>query len=156
MANSTGCGPLIRWLPFSKWLFRKSKSPIFCWDYLVKAHQKHKYSFGLRLPGFTSLLLWFCYLGEFSSHSATSCTPPSTIPLGRPSAPAPSIQYHASSLDWWFVSYMILYMFFYSFLFLLCVSLCVISDVISISQILSLYMFKQLFNLPIDLDVGCI
>ena len=37
--------------------------------------------------------------------------PPRTIPLGRPSAPAPSIQYHASNLDWWFVSYMILYMF---------------------------------------------
>ena len=25
---------------------------------------------------------------------------PHTIPLGRPSAPAPSIQYHASNLDW--------------------------------------------------------
>ena len=34
-----------------------------------------------------------------------------TIPLGHPSAPAPSILYHASNLDWWFVSYMILYMF---------------------------------------------
>ena len=31
--------------------------------------------------------------------------------LGHPSAPAPSIQYHASNLDWRFVSYMILYMF---------------------------------------------
>ena len=37
--------------------------------------------------------------------------PPHTIPLGHPSAPAPSIQYHASNLDWRFVSYMILYMF---------------------------------------------
>ena len=36
---------------------------------------------------------------------------PRTIPLGCPSAPAPSIQYHASNLDWQFVSYMILYMF---------------------------------------------
>ena len=36
---------------------------------------------------------------------------PCTIPPGRPSAPAPSIQYHASNLDWRFVSYMILYMF---------------------------------------------
>ena len=26
--------------------------------------------------------------------------PPHTIPLGHPSAPAPSIQYHASNLDW--------------------------------------------------------
>ena len=31
--------------------------------------------------------------------------------LGHPSAPAPSILYHASNLDWRFVSYMILYMF---------------------------------------------
>ena len=44
-----------------------------------------------------------------------SCTPshlpPRTIPLGHPSAPAPSILYHASTLDWRFVSHMILYMF---------------------------------------------
>ena len=37
--------------------------------------------------------------------------PPSTIPLGHPSAPAPSILYHASNLDWRFISHMILYMF---------------------------------------------
>ena len=37
--------------------------------------------------------------------------PPYTIPLGHPSAPAPSILYLASNLDWQFVSYMILYMF---------------------------------------------
>ena len=37
--------------------------------------------------------------------------PPHTIPLGRPSAPAPSIQHHASNLDWRLVSHMILYMF---------------------------------------------
>ena len=37
--------------------------------------------------------------------------PPRTIPLGHPSARAPSIQYHASNLDWWLVSYMILHMF---------------------------------------------
>ena len=37
--------------------------------------------------------------------------PPRTIPLGHPSAPAPSILYHTSNLDWQFISYMILYMF---------------------------------------------
>ena len=36
--------------------------------------------------------------------------PPHTIPLGHPSAPAPSILYPASDLDWQLVSYMILYM----------------------------------------------
>ena len=40
-----------------------------------------------------------------------SLFPPRTIPLGRLSAPAPSIQYSVSNLDWRFVSYMILYMF---------------------------------------------
>ena len=29
-----------------------------------------------------------------------SLRPPRTIPLGHPSAPAPSIQYRASNLDW--------------------------------------------------------
>ena len=37
--------------------------------------------------------------------------PSHTIPLGHPSAPAPSILYQASNLDWRFVSHMILYMF---------------------------------------------
>ena len=41
----------------------------------------------------------------------SSLLPPRTIPLGRPGAPAPSIQYHASNLDWQLVSYMILHMF---------------------------------------------
>ena len=40
-----------------------------------------------------------------------SLLPPHTIPLGHPSAPAPSIQYHALNLDWQFISHMILYMF---------------------------------------------
>ena len=33
------------------------------------------------------------------------------IPLGHPSAPAPSTLYHASNLDWQFISYVITYMF---------------------------------------------
>ena len=37
--------------------------------------------------------------------------PPHTIPLGHPSAPAPSFLYPALNLDWRFISYMILYMF---------------------------------------------
>ena len=43
---------------------------------------------------------------------STPLTPPSPYhPSGHPSAPAPSIAYHASHLDWWFITYMILYMF---------------------------------------------
>jgi len=41
----------------------------------------------------------------------SSLLPPHTIPLGRPSAPAPSILYHVSNLDWRLISYMILYVF---------------------------------------------
>ena len=41
----------------------------------------------------------------------SSPLPPCTIPLGRPSAPGPSIQYRASNLDWRFVSHIILCMF---------------------------------------------
>ena len=37
--------------------------------------------------------------------------PPCIIPLGHSSAPAQSILYPASNLDWWFISYMILYLF---------------------------------------------
>ena len=40
-----------------------------------------------------------------------SYLPPHAIPLGHPSAPAPSILYHASNLDWRFVSHMIICMF---------------------------------------------
>src|SRR5574341_110122 len=46
------------------------------------------------------------------SPSRTLLPPPSPYhPLGRPSAPAPSIQHHASNLDWQLVSYLIFYMF---------------------------------------------
>ena len=38
-------------------------------------------------------------------------SPPNTIPLGHPSAPAPSILSHASNLGWRFISHMIIYMF---------------------------------------------
>ena len=41
----------------------------------------------------------------------SSLLPPHTIPLGRPRALAPSIQYRALNLDWHLVSYMIFYMF---------------------------------------------
>ena len=66
-----------------------------------------------------TLLYWFCHTLTWISHRCTrvphpepsSHLPPHPIPLGHPSAPAPSILYPASNLDWWIVSYMILYMF---------------------------------------------
>ena len=66
-----------------------------------------------------TILYWFCHTSTWIRHGCTwvpNPEPPShlplyTISLGHPSAPAPSIQYHASNLDWQFTSYMILYMF---------------------------------------------
>ena len=65
-----------------------------------------------------TILYWFCHISTWIHHRNTrvphpepsSLLPPHTIPLGRHSAPAPSIQYRASNLDWRLVSYMILYM----------------------------------------------
>ena len=66
-----------------------------------------------------TILYWFYHISKWIPHRYTcvphpepsSLLPPHTIPLGRPSAPAPSIQYRASNLDWRLLSYMILYMF---------------------------------------------
>ena len=66
-----------------------------------------------------TILYWFCYTSTWIRHGCTcvphpeppSHLPSRTIPLGHPSAPAPSILYPALNLDWRFVSYMILYMF---------------------------------------------
>ena len=62
---------------------------------------------------------WFCHISTWIRHRYTrvphpepsSLLPPRTILLGRSSAPAPSIQYRASNLDWWLISYMLLYIF---------------------------------------------
>ena len=66
-----------------------------------------------------TILYWFCHTSTCIRHGCTrvphpehpSHLPPHTIPLGHPSAPAPSFLYPASNLDWRFISYMILYMF---------------------------------------------
>ena len=66
-----------------------------------------------------TILYWFCHTLTWIHHRCTrvphhetpSHLPLRTIPLGHPSAPAPSILYPALNLDWWFVSYMMLYMF---------------------------------------------
>ena len=66
-----------------------------------------------------TILYWFCHTSTWILHRYTrvshleppSLLPPRVIPLGHLSASAPSIQYHALILDWWFISYMILYMF---------------------------------------------
>ena len=68
--------------------------------------------FNFILFNFT-ILYWFCHnrYTHVPHPEPSSLLPPHTIPLGRPSASAPSIQYHGSNLDWRLVSYMILYIF---------------------------------------------
>ena len=66
-------------------------------------------------------LITLQYFIGFAIHQQESATcsqswplfhlPPHTIPLGHPSALAPSILYPASNLDWRFISYVTLYMF---------------------------------------------
>ena len=66
-----------------------------------------------------TILYWFCHTSTCICHGYTcvphpeplSHLPRHTIPLGHPSAPAPSFLYPASNLDWRFISYVILYMF---------------------------------------------
>ena len=75
-------------------------------------------SFLILFLNFT-ILYWFCHISKWIHHRHTcvphpkpsTLLPPHTIPLGRPSAPAPSIQHCALNLDWRLVSYIILYIF---------------------------------------------
>ena len=73
-------------------------------------------------PSFLFFIFYYYYIFTlqycigFAIHQHASTKLPShllphTIPLGHPSAPAPSFLYPAWNLDWRFISYMILYMF---------------------------------------------
>ena len=58
-----------------------------------------------------TILYWFCHTSTCIRHGCTcvphpeppSHLPPHIIPLGHPSAPAPSFLYPASNLDWRFL-----------------------------------------------------
>ena len=62
--------------------------------------------------GFCHTLIWISHGCTCVPHpEPSSHLPPHPIPLGDPSAPALSTLSHASNLDWWSVSHMIIYMF---------------------------------------------
>ena len=66
-----------------------------------------------------TILYWFCHTLTWIRHGYTwipnpepaSHLPCHIISLDHPHAPAPSILYPTSNIDWWFISYMIVYMF---------------------------------------------
>ena len=66
-----------------------------------------------------TILYWFCHTLTWIHHGCAclpkheppSHLPPHNISLGHPCAPAPSILYPVSNIDWRSVSYMIVYMF---------------------------------------------
>ena len=66
-----------------------------------------------------TVVYWFCHTLTWIHHGCTwvpKHEPPSHLPhhiisLDHPLAPAPSILYPASNIDWQFISYMILYRF---------------------------------------------
>ena len=64
-----------------------------------------------------TILYWFCHTLTWIRHRCTCVLHPEPsshflphpIPLGHPSAPALSTLYHASNLDWQFISHVIMY-----------------------------------------------
>ena len=62
--------------------------------------------------GFCHILTWISHKCTCVSHpESPSQLLPHPIPQGHPSAPALSTLSHASNLDWWSVSHMIIYVF---------------------------------------------
>ena len=62
-----------------------------------------------------TILYWFCHTLTWIHHRYTwvpnpEPPPPHIISLDHPRAPAPSILYPVSNIDWHFISYMIVYM----------------------------------------------
>ena len=85
---------------------------------VVIFNTKIKKNFIITLFYFT-ILYWFCHTLTWVHHGciqapnpeSPSHLPPYIISLDHPRAPAPSILYLVSDIDWRFVSYMIVYMF---------------------------------------------
>ena len=113
-------GSMVKNMPANARTHRKYRFLFVC--FFLHTYKKFFFSvlffFFLFFFHFT-ILYCFCHTLTLISHGCTcvphpeppSHHPPYPIPLGHPSAPAPSILYHASNLDWWFISHMIIYMF---------------------------------------------
>ena len=87
--------------------------------YLISFFFIYFHSFFNLFIFYFTILYWFCHTLTWIRHRCTCVLHPEPsshflphpIPLGHPSAPAPSTLYHASNVDWRFISHMIIYMF---------------------------------------------
>ena len=77
------------------------------------AHLFYLFIFNINLFNWRLITLQYCIGFALHWYESTTgiCFPLHTIPLGHLSTPALSILYHASNLDWRFISHMIIYMF---------------------------------------------
>ena len=83
-------------------LFTFFKKNYFNWRLITLQHSS----------GFCHALTWISHRCTCVPHPGPpSLFPPHPIPLGHPGAPALSTMSHASNLDWWSVSHMVIYMF---------------------------------------------
>ena len=81
-----------------------------CWFFLSLVLFMYLFYFTI-LCWFFHTLTWICHECTCIPHpEPPSCLPPLPIPLGHPSAPAPSTLSHTSNLDWRSVSHVIMYM----------------------------------------------
>ena len=96
--------------------FNKFCTPVVCWGSFHFSFFFFNFIFTLF---YFTILCWFCHTLTWIRHRCTwvpkpeplSHLPPHIISLDHPRAPAPSILYLVSNIDWRFVSYMIVYMF---------------------------------------------
>ena len=109
---------MVRFL-FCRTSYQEGNLGVLFYYYYFLFNKVNFLSFFIIIFFYFTILYWFCHASTCIRHGCThvphpehpSHLPPHTIPLGHPSAPAPSFLYPASNLDWRFISYMILYMF---------------------------------------------
>ena len=85
---------------------------------LLQLHKLRAYTLNWQFWNLFIHLIFFLILKSLiltcvPKHEPPSHLPPHNISLGHPHAPAPSMLYPASDIDWWFNFYMIVCMFLY-------------------------------------------